>query len=75
MHVCERVCVPSPSLSPRSFLSVGVSVREGYWRVAVKGLEGACRQVGGANLTRMPQAKKTELRNTLKVRKYILQKH
>ena len=46
---------------------MGVSVREGYWRIGVRGLEGVCRQVGGANFTTMTQIKKNELRNALKV--------
>ena len=52
----------------RNFLSVGVSVRESYWRIGVRGLEGVCHQVGGANFTGMTQTKKAELRNALKVR-------
>ena len=48
-------------------ISCGVSVREGYWRIGVRGLEGVCHQVGGANLTGMTQIKKTEMRNALKV--------
>ena len=51
----------------RNFLNVGVSVRESYWRIGVRGLEGVCHQVGGANFTGMTQTKKTELRNALKV--------
>ena len=51
----------------RNFLGVGVSVREGYWRIGVRGLEGVCHQVGGANFTRMTQIKKTEMRNALNV--------
>ncbi|CAI8015239.1 hypothetical protein GBAR_LOCUS9463, partial [Geodia barretti] len=50
----------------QNFLSVGVSVRESYWRIGVRGLEGVCHQVGGANFTGMTQTKKTELRNALK---------
>ena len=50
----------------RNFLGVGVSVREGYWRIGVRGLEGVCHQVGGANFTGMTQIKKTEMRNSLK---------
>ena len=56
----------------RNFLSVGVSVREGYWRIGVRGLEGVCHQVGGANFTGMTQTKKTELRNALKVHVFSL---
>ena len=51
----------------RNFLGVGVSVREGYWRIGVRGLEGVCHQVGGANFTGMTQIKKTEMWNALKV--------
>ena len=51
----------------RNFLGVGVSVREGYWRIGVRGLEVVCHQVGGANFSGMTQIKKTEMRNTLKV--------
>ena len=42
-------------------------MREGYWRIGVRGLEGVCHQVGGANFTGMTQIKKTEMRNSLKV--------
>ena len=59
--VCLARCVC------RNFLGVGVSVREGYWRIGVRGLEGVCHQVGGANFTGMTQIKKTEMRNALKV--------
>ena len=44
-----------------------MSVREGYWRIGVRALEGVCHLVGGANFTGMIQTKKAELRNTLKV--------
>ena len=59
----------------RNFLGVGVSVREGYWRIGVRGLEGVCCQVGGANFTGMTQIKKTEMRNSLKVTSLSLSLH
>ena len=59
----------------RNFLGVGVSVREGYWRIGVRGLEGVCHQVGGANFTGMTQIKKTEMMNALKVTSLSLSLH
>ncbi|CAI8031317.1 Condensin complex subunit 1 [Geodia barretti] len=56
----------------QNFLSVGVSVRESYWRIGVRGLEGVCHQVGGANFTGMTQTKKAELRNALKMMVYVV---
>ena len=58
-----------------NFLGVGVSVREGYWRIGVRGLEGVCHQVGGANFSGMTQIKKTEMRNSLKVTSLSLSLH
>ena len=50
-------------------------MREGYWRIGVRGLEGVCHQVGGANFTGMTQIKKTEMRNSLKITSLSLSLH